>query len=119
MRLRSAGIHLRAGLPRRLREPLSVLVPLLLLQWGALVAFVETVRHNRWLFFQGGDQTFFYTSAWVLAHGHVPYSWVGYAWSFVLAPLTWIFGPNVLAALPAIVLIQTLVLLPISSASME
>ena len=118
MRLRSAGTDLRAGLPRRLREPWSVLALLLLLQWGALVAFVETVRHNRWLFFQGGDQTFFYTSAWVLAHGHVPYSWVGYAWSLVLAPLTWIFGPNVLAALPAIVLIQTLVLLPISTLGM-
>lgn len=119
MHPRSAGLLSRVRLPRRLpREPWSVLAPLLLLQWVALIAFVETIRHNRWLFYQGGDQTYFYTSAWVLAHGHVPLAPIGYAWSYVLAPLTWMFGANVLAALPVIVLLQTLVLLPVSTLAM-
>src|SRR5581483_1455132 len=40
------------------REPWAVLAPLLLLQWAALLAFALTVRHNGWLYYQGGDETF-------------------------------------------------------------
>ena len=70
MRLRKTRALIQARLPRRLpREPWSVLVPLVLLQWLALAAFVGTVRHNGWLFYQGGDETFFYTSSWSIAHG--------------------------------------------------
>jgi hypothetical protein len=95
------------------REPLVVLVPLIAAQWLTVLVFALSVQHNRWLFYQGGDQTFFYTSSWVLAHGHIPDSQIGYAWSLVLAPLSAIFGPNFLSALPALILLQTLVLLPI------
>lgn len=96
------------------REPWSVLVLLILGQWAALIAFALSVPHNGWLFYQGGDQTFFYTDSWVLSDGHIPESKVGYAWSFLLAPLPWAFGPNFLSAVPAIVLIQTIVLMPIA-----
>ena len=116
MRLHSAALSLRARLPRRLpREPWNVLLLLVLLQWGALIAFVETVRHHGWLFYQGGDETFFYTSSWVVSHGHIPVSEIGFAWPYLTAPLDWIFGSNVLAALPAIILLQVLILLPLST----
>ncbi len=119
MRLRSAGVSLRARLPRQLpREPWSVLALLLLLQWGALIVFIETVRHNGWLFYQGGDETFFYTSAWAVGHGHIPVSNIGYAWPFVTAPIAMFAGADYLAGLPAIVLLQVLVLLPISTLCM-
>jgi hypothetical protein len=95
------------------REPWIVLVPLLVAQWLALVIFVLSVPRNGWLFYQGGDETFFYTDAWVLSEGHIPESKVGYAWSLVLAPLPALLGPSFLAALPAIVLLQTLVLMPV------
>jgi hypothetical protein len=103
-----------ARLPRPAREPWIVLGALVLVQWAALAVFALVVQHNGWLYYQGGDQTFFYTDSWVLSHGHIPESKVGYAWSLVLAPLTWLFGPSFLNALPAIVLLQTIVLLPIA-----
>ena len=107
-----------APLVRRLqvarREPWVFLVPLVAIQWTVLLAFALSVPRNGWLFYQGGDQTFFYTDSWVLAHGHIPESKVGYAWSLLLAPLPALLGPSFLAAVPAIVLLQTLVLVPVA-----
>src|SRR5207244_7165282 len=88
----------------RVWEPWGVLLPLVALQWILLGLFVVTVRHNGWLFYQGGDETFFYTSSWSLAHGHIPDAAIGWGWSYVLAPVAAIFGTSFLAALPAIVL---------------
>jgi hypothetical protein len=99
---------------RLVREPWLVLLPLVAIQWLALVVFVLSVPRNGWLFYQGGDQTFFYTDSWVVAHGHIPESKVGYAWSLLLAPLSLFAGPSFLAAVPAIVLLQALVLAPIA-----
>lgn len=103
---------------RLLREPWVVLVPLVGVHWLALVVFALSVPRNGWLFYQGGDQTFFYTDAWVLSDGHIPESKVGYAWSLLLAPLPALLGPSFLAAVPAIVLFQTLVLAPIALLAM-
>jgi len=76
--------------------------------------FVAVVRHNGWLFYHGGDETFFYTDAWSLAHGHIPESEIGWGWSYLLAPLARIAGPSFLAAVPAIVVVQVVVLLPVA-----
>jgi hypothetical protein len=97
-----------------LREPALVLGSLVVAQWTAVAVFVLVVRHNGWLFYQGGDETFFYTSSWAVAHGHIPEASIGYGWSFLLAPLALAFGPSYIAALPAIVLLQTVVLLPLA-----
>jgi hypothetical protein len=83
-------------------------------QWIVVAIFALTVQRNGWLFYQGGDQTWFYTSGWEVAHGRIPESLVGYLWPFALVPLTWIAGPDFLNGLPAIVLFQVLVLLPIA-----
>ena len=108
-----AALRLRGGLSV-VREPWLILVPLVAIQWLALLVFALSVPRNGWLFYQGGDQTFFYTDSWVLAQGHIPESKVGYAWSLLLAPLPALFGPSFLAAVPAIVLLQTLVLVPVA-----
>jgi hypothetical protein len=76
--------------------------------------FALVVRHNGWLFYQGGDQTFFYTASSVLAGGHIPESEIGYGWSYVTLPIAFLSGPNLIAALPALVLLQTVVLLPVA-----
>jgi hypothetical protein len=94
------------------REPWIVLGPLIVAQWIAVAVFAAIVRHNGWLFYQGGDQTFFYTDSWVMSHGHIPEAEIGYAWSYLLMPITAVFGTNVFAALPAIVLFQVGILLP-------
>jgi hypothetical protein len=97
-----------------LRQPSIVLGPAIVAQWIAIGVFSTIVRHNGWLYYQGGDQTFFYTDSWTFAHGHIPESKIGYAWVYVLAPIARIVGPNVVAALPAIVLLQVVLLGPIA-----
>src|SRR5919204_1035421 len=91
-----------------------VLAVLLVAQWVAVASLATTVRHNRWVWYQGGDQLWHYTGAWLLARGHLPPALVGYGWSFVLAPISWIAGPDIVHALPAVVLLNVLVLLPVA-----
>jgi hypothetical protein len=95
-------------------EPWIVLAPLVVAQWVVLAVFALMVQRNGWLFYQGGDQTWFYTSAWELAHGRVPETLVGYLWPFLLAPLAFLAGPDFLDGLPVIILLQLLVLVPVA-----
>jgi hypothetical protein len=96
------------------REPWVVLAPLIAAQWLAVGSFALLVRHNGWLFYQGGDQTWFYTSAWVVGNGHIPETLVGYAWAIALLPIPLLAGPSFLAGLPLLLLLQVLVLLPLA-----
>jgi hypothetical protein len=72
------------------------------------------VRHNGWLFYQGGDETFYYTDSWVLSHAHIPESEIGFAWSYLMSPLALLVGPSYLSALPVLVVLQTVFLLPLA-----
>jgi hypothetical protein len=105
-----------AGLPARLaalaERPLYVLAPLVVAQWVAVAIFGLQSERNGLLFYQGGDQTFFYTTASALADGHIPRTGIGYAWPLVEAPLALLAGPNFLAALPWLLALQYVVLLP-------
>jgi Dolichyl-phosphate-mannose-protein mannosyltransferase len=96
------------------REPWIVLGPLILVQWLALLVFMLTVRHNSWLYYQGGDQTFYWTTGWMFSHWRLPTAEVGWGWSYLLTPLAGILGNTVLSGLPGIILLDTLVLLPVA-----
>jgi hypothetical protein len=96
----------------RIGEPWIVLGPLIVVQWLALLALALTVRHNGWLYYQGGDQTYYYTAAWMMSHWSLPTAEVGWGWSYVLTPIAGPAGSNVLSGLPAVILLDTLVLLP-------
>jgi hypothetical protein len=98
---------------RRLGQPWVVLAPLVVAQWIAVAVFTQTIERNGWLFYQGGDQTWFYTSGWVVAHGHVPETFVGWVWAVAMAPVAAIAGPSFLDGVPAVVLFQYLFLLPL------
>ena len=87
-----------------------LLVPL---QWLVVAVIAGTAQHNGWLYYQGGDNSWYSTSAWNFAHGYLSPAVVGYGWPILLAPLAAVFGLNFLAAIPALVLIQTLVLGPV------
>jgi hypothetical protein len=91
-----------------------VLGAFVLAQWAALLVFALTVRHNGWLYYAGGDQLWHYSGAYLLAHGHLPPAFVGYGWSILLLPFAAVAGPNIVSALPAIVLLNTLVLAPVA-----
>jgi hypothetical protein len=95
-------------------RPRYVLGVLLVVQWIAVLALALTVRHNGWLYYAGGDQLWHYTGAYLLGHGHLPPAYVGYGWSLMLLPLSWFAGQNLVSALPAIVLLNTLILLPVA-----
>ena len=94
-------------------RPLYVLGLLAVVQWLALIGLVASIHHNGWLFYQGGDETFYYTAGWGMSGGHLPPTSIGYGWSLLLSPIALFAGPSFLAALPAIVLLQVLVLLPL------
>lgn len=97
------------------RHPWSLLVPLVVVQWLALVAFAATVKHNGWLFYQGGDQTFYYTTSWLMSGWVMPTTPIGYGWSYLLSWIPLFSGTNLLGGLPAIVLVQALILMPVGT----
>jgi Dolichyl-phosphate-mannose-protein mannosyltransferase len=111
---RLSRVHLPAWLGPFGREPWIVLGPLIVVQWLAVLALVLTVRHNSWLYYQGGDQTYVHTDAWSFAHWRLPTAEIGWGWPFVLTPVAGAAGANVLSGLPAVVLLDALVLLPIA-----
>ena len=95
-------------------RPAYVLATLVGTQWLAVLVLAFTVRHNGWLYYAGGDQLWHYTGAYLMAHGHLPPTYVGYGWSILMLPVAALTGPNLVSALPVIVLFNTLVLLPIA-----
>ena len=111
--MRSAARRLAEAGARLADRPRPVLAALVVVQLGLTLALTRSVNHNGWLFYQGGDQIWYSTSAWLVAHGQIPYAFVGYGWSILLAPIVALFGPDFVSALPPVVLLNVLVLGPI------
>jgi hypothetical protein len=97
-----------------LREPWRLLVPLLVVHWLALAVFAIRVDHNGWLFYQGGDQIWYWTTGWLLGHGSITVPSVSHGWSLLLVPFSWIGGPGFLGGLPGPLLLQALVVAPLA-----
>jgi len=91
-----------------------VLAGLVVAEWLAVLATARVVRHAGWIYYQGGDQLWYYTLGWLLGHGQLTQTSVGYGWSVLLAPIARVAGPNLVSALPAIVLLNVLVLTPVA-----
>ena len=91
-----------------------VLGAFLVIQWIAVLLLAVTVRHNGWLYYAGGDQIWHYSGSYLLGHGELPPTFVGYGWSILLLPIAPFAGPNLVSALPAIVLFNTVILLPVA-----
>jgi hypothetical protein len=85
-----------------------------LAEWAITLGLGITVRHNGWIYYQGGDQLWSYTTAWLFGHGISPQPLVGYLWSILLVPVSLVSGPDIANAYPAIVLFDVLVLTPIA-----
>jgi hypothetical protein len=95
-------------------RPLHVLSGLIVAEWLVTLGVALVVRHNGWLYYQGGDQLWHYVTAWVIGHGRLPHTSVGFAWAIVLLPFALIGGPNMISPLPFIVLLNVLVLMPVA-----
>jgi hypothetical protein len=110
MRLRERARPLWSLIVRR--QPWSILGPLLVLQWLCLVVLALTAEHNGWLYYQGGDQSFYWTGAHQLSQWTLPVALVGYAWSYLLIPVAFFAGSNVLSGLPPVIVLNALILVP-------
>jgi hypothetical protein len=93
-------------------SPRRMLATFVVLQWALVLGLAATVRHAGWIFYQGGDQLWYFTVGWALAHGHLVPPGVGYLWSALLAPLGLAAGPNIADAYPLIIVLQFLFFLP-------
>jgi hypothetical protein len=95
-------------------RPVALLAPAIVAQWFVTLGLALDVRHNGWLYYQGGDQLWYYGGGWLLGHGILPRTLVGPLLSAFDIPFAWIGGPTLVPALPAIVLFNVLVLAPIA-----
>lgn len=89
-------------------------MPLLVIQWLALIAFAVTVKHNSWLYYQGGDQAYYWTQAHLLSEWTLPVTAIGYGWSYLLTPIALFAGANVLSGMPAVLILNVLLLVPLA-----
>jgi hypothetical protein len=95
-------------------RPIYVLSGLLVIEWLTILAVGLTVRRNGWIYYQGGDQLWHYTASWLMGQGRLAHASVGYGWSIVLLPFALVAGPNLASALPAILVFNVLVLMPVA-----
>jgi hypothetical protein len=86
-------------------------------QWAVVGAIAAIATHNGWSYYSGGDDSWYYTSAWVLGHGHIPIAAIGYGVPVLVAPLALIAGPSLIVGLPLVVALNTLVFWPIALGS--
>jgi hypothetical protein len=94
--------------------PWLVVAALVVASWAVLLEVGRIAAHNGWFYFHGGDATWYYTSAWILAHGHIPQGYIGYGYPLLIAPVAYVAGPSILAGTPTIVVFNALVLGPIA-----
>ena len=90
-------------------RPRAVLGTLIGAQIAATVVLAIAVDHNGWVFFQGGDQIWLATQGWLLGQFQLAPTELGYLWSSLLTPITWVTGPTYVQALPPLVVLQVLV----------
>jgi hypothetical protein len=91
-----------------------VLAVVVLAQWLAVAAVAARAPHNGFYYYSGGDSSWYYTSAWVLGHGHVPQGSISYGYPFLLAPIAHFAGASVISGLPLVIALNLLVLWPIA-----
>ena len=93
--------------------PVYVLAPLVLAQWAMTAAIGLYATHNGWLYYHGGDGTYYWTTTWSLAHHRVPETVISYGLPVALWPLGLVAGASMLAALPGVIAFQVLLLAPV------
>jgi hypothetical protein len=94
----------------------AVLAAVVLAQWLVVAVIASIASHNGVVFYTGGDDTWYYTSAWVLGHGHVPQGAISYGYPFLIAPIARLAGARSIAGLPYIIALNLIVLWPIALA---
>ena len=102
------------GISVAVRRPLLAVAVLAVAQWVAILGYALTVRHNGWLFYQGGDQIWLLTTGWLLGHGELAPTYTGYGWPLAVAPIMRFTGPGFITAMPPVIALNVLVLGPLA-----
>lgn len=95
-------------------RPRHVLAGLVVAHWLAVLAFAIAVRHNGIVFYQGGDQIGYTTTAWLVSHAELPPTFVGYGWVLPLVPIAWIARSDYVSFMPWIIVLNVGVLAPVA-----
>ena len=90
-------------------------MPLVLVEWLGIAVEARRLPHSGWLYGRGWTEIREYTTGWALGSGHIVHALAGYGFALLLAPFSWFAGPALPSALPAIVLLQVLVLVPLGA----
>jgi len=96
------------------RRPAAVLPVAVAAQWLATLAVALTAERDGWRMGDTGAAAEALKAAAELVDGHLPSVGTGVVWPLVLAPIAAVAGEGVLAGLPAVVLLDTLVLAPLA-----
>ncbi len=110
--LRPLGVAADAGL----RRPWIVVAVLAAGQVALTLLVAASAPHNGWVYEQSPEATWYGTLGWLLGDLDLGPSDVGYGWPLVLTPLTWVTGPTYVQALPAVLVLNVLVLGPLAVA---
>ena len=95
-------------------RPAYALAPLVVVQLLATLWLALSRPHNGWLFYHGGDATEYWSHEWAVAHGFVPRALLGYADPARLRVGARAHGRHARHGPAVIVLIQVLVLVPLT-----
>jgi hypothetical protein len=124
MRAQAASVQLGAGaaLARRRaaalvelleRERRAVLASVVAAQTAIALAVALTARHDGWLYYHGGDSTWYWSNTSALGHFRLPFAQIGFGLPVLWSPAGAVLGPSLLSGLPFVVLVNALVLLPL------
>jgi hypothetical protein len=94
--------------------PWAVLTGLVVADWAVVAEIGRIALHNGPLYVHGGDGTWYYTSAWLMGTGRLPYAAISYGYPLLIAPIAATAGPSMLDGLPAIIAFNQVVLAPIA-----
>ena len=98
-------------------RPWPILAGLVAAHWFAVAWFALTVKHNGIVYYQGGDQINYTTTAWLLVDGQLPSThYIGYGWVLPLLPVAWITSGEYISFLPWTMLLNVGLLAPIALA---
>ncbi|HEY6015741.1 MAG TPA: hypothetical protein VIU16_03055, partial [Gaiellaceae bacterium] len=86
-----------------------VLGAFVVLQWCGLLALALAARHNGWLYYHGGDGTWYWSDAWALGHFRLPHASIGYGLPYLWSPAGAAMGPTLFSGLPFVLLLNGLV----------
>lgn len=95
-------------------RPVPLLVALCVVQLAITAWFAFETPHNGFVWYSGGDATEYWTSQWAVGHLRLTQTFIGWGLPVFYAWVPLVTGTTLLSGLQVIVVIQALVLVPLT-----